>query len=472
MPAFVRLRLALVLSGLALVASPTLYGQAYSVQRIEQPAGASSLIGTGLNNQGHVVGWSQFFGAPPTLRSWIWTPETGLTYLTPPPGQSLLRAMDVNDSDVIAGDGGYDTGVAWRYTNGVFELLGVLPGGDTVSTAGGINASGDIAGASRFGSSFLVPPSAFVSKPGQTLQEVYSTGTGTAINSAGQVVGYSTINQAFRYTPGSGAQLLGPLGNYNLNFPWGINSAGDVVGEAVKSNSSFYEPLPFLYTNAGGMQKIGTFTGHAAAVSINDARQVVGNYFAPGLPFTYSWIWSAQTGVHYLKDMVAPAEHINILKAARINASGQILCQAVDNQSGDHVVAILTPVGAAAWTHLGFGLDGSFGQPLLNGQGALTPGATVSLTLSNALASAPMVLVVGLDAIHLPLKGGVLVPSFAPPQGLLLPLVTNASGGLQLASTWTAAIPSGSVLYAQAWLPDPAGSAGFAASNAVSVTSP
>src|SRR5262245_5964004 len=202
------------------LAVPALHAQAWTVQRIEPTPGASSMFGTGLNEAGHVVGWSQFFGGGPVLRSWIWTPETGLTWLTPPPGQSLLRAMDLNDADVIAGDGGYDTGFAWRWTEGSFDLLGVLPGGDTVSTAGGINQLSDIAGASRNGSSFLVPPSVFVSKPGLPLEELWGSGTGTDINDAGQVVGYTATNLAFRITPDSGLQLLGKLGSKDLTWAW------------------------------------------------------------------------------------------------------------------------------------------------------------------------------------------------------------------------------------------------------------
>ena len=461
-------------AALALAALPgtRLGAQTWSVQRIGPPSGgASSLIPTGLNEQGHVVGWSQFFGSAPTLRSWIWTPQAGLTYLTPPPGQSLLRAMDVNDSDVIAGDGGYDTGVAWRYHDGVFDLLGVLPGGDTVSTAGGINALGVIAGASRNGSSILVPPSAFVATPAQPLLEIFATGTGTAINDAGQVVGYSAVNKAFRYTPGEGVQILGSVGTHDLNFAWAINAAGDVVGEAVESNSVHYEPIPFLYTAAGGMQEIGDFGGYSVAVSVNDARQVVGTYDPPNLP-PAAWLWSAETGVKFLQSLVAPAEHLNLLKAARINDAGQILAEATDNQTGDHFVVILTPPVADVWSNLGFALAGGSGPPQLAGQGALVPGAHVSLSLTHALPNAPLLLVAGLSAVQLPFKGGVMVPAFQAPQGLIVPLATNGAGALTLAGTWSAAVPSGTTLYAQGWLPDAGAVAGFAASNAVSATAP
>jgi hypothetical protein len=354
----------------------------------------------------------------------------------------------------------------------VFQLLGVLPGGDTVSTAGGINESGDIAGASRNGSSFLVPPSAFLAKPGQPLMEVFDFGTGTYLNDVGQVVGYSANNHAFRYTPGPGVELLGPLGSHDLGFAWSINTAGDVVGEAVASLSVHYEPLPFLYTDEGGMQEIGDFGGYAVAVSINDAREVTGNYFEPSLPHTYPWVWSAEKGVRFLKDLVSPTEHLNLLEAARINASGQILCQATDSITGDHVVVILTPPGAQGWTNLGFALDGTTGQPLLTGQGDLVAGTPVTLSLSGALAGTPLGLVIGADPLYLPFKDGLLVPAFAAPLGLVVPLVTDASGGAGVTATWPAGVPSGLTFYAQAWLLDAGASEGFASSNAVAATAP
>jgi hypothetical protein len=81
---FLRFRLALLVTGSALLTGPALRGQTCSVQRIEVPPGAASLIPTGLDSQeGHAVGLSQFFGSPPVLRSWIRTPETGLVFVLP-----------------------------------------------------------------------------------------------------------------------------------------------------------------------------------------------------------------------------------------------------------------------------------------------------------------------------------------------------------------------------------------------------
>src|SRR5262245_50246598 len=415
------------------LAVPALHAQAWTVQRIEPTPGASSMFGTGLNEAGHVVGWSQFFGGGPVLRSWIWTPETGLTWLTPPPGQSLLRAMDVNDSDVIAGDGGYDTGVAWRWTEGSFQLLGVLPGGDTVSTAGGINELGEIAGASRNGSSFLVPPSVFVAKPGLALQEVYDFGTGTAINDAGQIVGYTATNLAFRYTPGVGVVPLGKLGAKDLGFAWSVNAGGDVVGEAQASLQTTPKAVPFLYTDEGGMQAIGTFADHAAAVSINDARVVVGNWNPIGPP-PAPWMWSAAKGVTFLSTLVDPAEHLNLLEAKRINNAGQILVSAVDNVSGDHLMVVLTPPGETAWTALGFGLAGSAGIPTLTGSGSLVAGTSGAITLASAAPSSAALLFLSFALTPTPFKGGTLA---TVPVALMVPLATDPAGSATLAwSSW------------------------------------
>jgi hypothetical protein len=454
---------------LATLVAPALRAQTWSVQRIAQDPAASSIFGTGLNELGHVVGWAQFFGGGPTLRSWIWTPETGVTFLVPPPGQSLLRAMDVNDADVIAGDGGYDTGVAWRWTAGTIQLLGVLPGGDTVSTAGGINEPGDIAGASRDGSSFLVPPSVFLAKPGQAMQELYGSGTGTDINDAGQVVGYTATNLAFRITPGSGLQLLGKLGTKDLAWPWSINAAGDVVGEADNSLQTTPKTVPFLYTDDGGMQPIGSFADHASAACINDARIVVGNWNPVGPP-PAPWMWSEPTGVTFLSTLVSPAEHLNLLEARRINDAGQILVRAVDNVSGDHLMVVLTPPGNPAWTTLGFGLAGAGGVPSLSGSGTLVAGTSGAITLSDAAPSAAAMLFLSFTQTPTPFKGGTLV---TVPLALALPLATNGAGSASLAwAAWPAGVPSGTHLVLQAAVADAGAVKGVALSNALAGLTP
>jgi hypothetical protein len=120
------------------------------------------------------------------------------------------------------------------------------------------------------------------------------------------------------------------------------------------------------------------------------------------------------------------------------------------------------------WADLGQALAGTNGDPVLVGSGSLADGTLVSLTLSNALANSTTTLIIGLSQLNAPFKGGVMVPN---PDFLIFLLPTGPTGTLPLAATW-AALPSGFVVYFQHWISDPAGPAGFAASNAVSAAQP
>ena len=77
-------------------------------------------------------------------------------------------------------------------------------------------------------------------------------------------------------------------------------------------------------------------------------------------------------------------------------------------------------------------------------------------------------LVVGHDASYAPFKGGVMVPT---PEALCMSLTIDAAGDLELTARWPDLSP-GTQLYMQLWVPDPGGPAGWAASNALRVTSP
>jgi hypothetical protein len=122
-----------------------------------------------------------------------------------------------------------------------------------------------------------------------------------------------------------------------------------------------------------------------------------------------------------------------------------------------------------AWFELGQGLAGSHGVPLLKGKGLLLATTPFALTLSGALENVPSTLVVGLAPLGAAFKGGVLVPT---PDVLISGLSTGAGSGFTLGVAWPAGVPSGLSFYLQAWLPDPEGPAGFAASNALRARTP
>jgi len=125
--------------------------------------------------------------------------------------------------------------------------------------------------------------------------------------------------------------------------------------------------------------------------------------------------------------------------------------------------------GTDPWADLGHGLAGAAGTPVLTGTGTLAGGDPLSLQLAGALPNAPLTLVIGAQALLAPFKGGVLVPL---PTLLVSGLLTDGGGAHVLGATWPPGLPAGSVLYFQAWIVDPAGPAGFSASNGLSGTTP
>jgi hypothetical protein len=114
------------------------------------------------------------------------------------------------------------------------------------------------------------------------------------------------------------------------------------------------------------------------------------------------------------------------------------------------------------WQPLGGALAGSAGLPTLVGQGVIEPGEPVTLQVSNAAPAAAATLVIGLDQVNLPFKGGVLVPE---PSVLVPGLVTDATGSLELDGVWPAG--AATAFLAQLWIADAGGPKGFAATNAV-----
>jgi hypothetical protein len=113
------------------------------------------------------------------------------------------------------------------------------------------------------------------------------------------------------------------------------------------------------------------------------------------------------------------------------------------------------------WKDLGFAKAGSQGTPHLTGTGPLTGGSPNQLVLMSAAPSAAATLVVGLTAVLAPFKGGTLVPQPL----LLVPLPTNALGGMSLPFVLPGGLPAGTQLHFQHWIQDAGASAGYAASN-------
>ncbi|MHC5210493.1 MAG: purple acid phosphatase family protein [Planctomycetota bacterium] len=176
------------------------------------------------------------------------------------------------------------------------------------------------------------------------------------------------------------------------------------------------------------------------------------------------------------KTSSAPLDHPVMVKA--IETLGSVVLD-VDDDRLD--VTFLDDSGAVldkftilhsapvAWSDLGSGLAGTHGAPVLGAEGTLQPDSPLTLLLCSARESTLTTLFVGSSILSAPFKGGVLVPS---PDLALFGLMTDATGTLSLSTTWPAGVPSGVTLVSQAWLADPAGPVGLAASNAIAGTAP
>jgi probable HAF family extracellular repeat protein len=111
----------------------------------------------------------------------------------------------------------------------------------------------------------------------------------TAINNAGQVVGWantaSGVSHAFLYSGGQ-MQDLGALSG-TISVATGINNSGQIVG-SYQSDQGVGDPISaFLYTG-GQMQDIGiinSIPSNVAVGGINDSGQFVGQMTLGGAPF-------------------------------------------------------------------------------------------------------------------------------------------------------------------------------------------
>lgn len=118
------------------------------------------------------------------------------------------------------------------------------------------------------------------------------------------------------------------------------------------------------------------------------------------------------------------------------------------------------------WIVLGGGKAGTSDVPNLAGGGVLVPGTPMKLAIRGAAKNAGALLFAGLNLLNAPAFGGTFVPS----PDIVLPLVTDTSGGIDINVLWPSA-PAGVPLYLQVWIADPGATLGCSATNALELTS-
>lgn len=328
--------------------------------------GGPQASATSINNAGQVAGISSL--ASGETRGYRTAPNSPINPATDAIGTlggAYSYANGINSSGQVAGTAATAAGHSHSIrvdADGTIHDLGSLAASPfDSSNANGINDSGQVTGASNFSftaCSYIGSEPGFRTAANSAINPATdSLGTllaitpygyncrysiGFAINTAGQVVGYSAagsaldpVSHAMLATPGSPMVDLGVLGGV-VRFPAGsgfnaiataINGSGQIVGHSTYNGALYYyADHAFLTTAAAGpMQDLGTLGGaFSAANGINTTGQIVGNSTLAGDTAGHAFLYTGGV-MKDLNGMIATGSGWELLNATAINDNGQIV---------------------------------------------------------------------------------------------------------------------------------------------------
>jgi len=396
---------------------------------------------TNINNAGQVAGSStnadfSFYRAYRTAPNQPINPATDLIPLPAGATYNYVNTNALNNSGQVAFNAGLKDGFRLD-ADGTTHDLGNL-GGLAESNAWAINDSGQVTGEATVSfdyypgcigadslPAFRTEADSAINPATDNLGTLLAgaipfypfnvsgcrSAIGTAINSLGQVVGYSAALNASPCIYGAAYQLycsildpeqhamlvtgttmqdLGLLGG-TVTYPvvagknataYAINTAGQIVGQSTYNGALYYYAYhAFLTTAAGPMTDLGTLGGNFSSASgINSSGQIVGNASTAGDAANDGFLYTGGT-MYDLNSLIAPGSPWQIVNATAINDNGQIAATAWENgvKFVGHAVR-LDPANVAVTN-----LTSLLSDPTLG----LTSGETASLTdkLNNTLAS-------------------------------------------------------------------------------------
>jgi len=326
----------------ALMLCGTAAGQTieYTVTDLPMVADAST-VPLAMNDQGAVVGWAQYYGGDFYLRGWHWSADQGLTLLPPPPGamSDRYRAVDINNLGVISGDGGGDSGRAWRFEDGAYTIVDLLDGLDA-SAGGAINIAGDLVATAFDSQHFTTPTRALLfTNEGGTVElfPQYARSGAADINDAGQITA-GTPDGPVRVEPDGSLTFLPVPPGFAGFSPGPINAVGDIAGIAACEHECNQAAL---WTEDAGYQIIPWVGTRHGVGGLNNHQEVVG-WVEEGV--SYAWIWSPNQGLRLLAGLIDPDLTRNVVYAMDINNAGQILAIGYDYSANRWCNMLLTPV--------------------------------------------------------------------------------------------------------------------------------
>lgn len=305
-----------------------------TVARTTPPAYRVDVIGSGvpraINGSGQVVGWT---GSP--TRAFIWTQGIGVQEL-PHFAAGPSVAYDVNDRGQVVGE---SAGHAVRWTNGAAQNLGTLePGGS--SSATGINELSHVAGSATVGGQLH----AFLFTDADGMVDITPTTAVRAvwrINEHDQIAGYRSLfngNRAFRWTGGV-LEDLGIPADFAHSFGLDLNDSGQVSGAATSATGNSERVARF--TDGVGWELLGGVGETNLGYGLNSAGDVVGEGVPVSGPTT-GVVFFDGLGLFDLDDLV-PGTEWNVLFAADINDAGQIAALAFNTVTGQSAAVRLSP---------------------------------------------------------------------------------------------------------------------------------
>jgi probable HAF family extracellular repeat protein len=225
--------------------------------------------------------------------------------------------------------------------------LGTLPHG-TQSAALAINSLGQVVG---YSNSIDNGPAHVVgwTLDGKILDLGVPPGSvsafGIAINDSGEIVGYFITQnfkyQSFMWTKAHGAKLLPLLPGGTQNFASGISPQGLIVGFA-DSGTSGGKNRAVIWNLTRKIHDLGTLPGGISSglYAMNDLGQAVGNSTTSSKEI-HAVLWTKSGGLQDLNDLIPPNSGWTLNAAFAINHAGQITGSGLINGQ-DHAY-LLTP---------------------------------------------------------------------------------------------------------------------------------
>jgi probable HAF family extracellular repeat protein len=185
-------------------------------------------------------------------------------------------------------------------------------------------------------------------------------GAATAINNRGQIVGISGIcDQAIGRFTARHAVLwdngevidIGNLGGVAWHTPNAINLHGEIVGFSNFSaaDGGEYHPHAFYWTKEGGIRDLDTlpapFDDNSDAWGINSWGQAVGRSCdADGNCHAFLWENDAMVDLNCVVDPADCTPEDILIAAFDIDDRGRITGQAFDDETGEFVAFLATPL--------------------------------------------------------------------------------------------------------------------------------